>query len=430
MPSNICNFTPIRLSHKELNARLEFIQKYVCYALGSGGGGGGMAIGSPVTSGTDSSILFVDGGNLAQDNANFNWDDTDKRLTIANGSTTTLPELDDHDFKSIGNRWYLGDTSSNEPTFIEFGDPYGDANSTSMRMSLGWMGGEEFNIGINFDYRGQVHQKYDTTKFAQWVAANTHYFLMQAQGIGFDWNDNAGSKVAWRFDNIEVGNEVKGAILSTNGINVVDYTTSTYQNNDGTMAQLRVLNNTLSVTGVDTIQVEDATQLLIGSVNDGTTPLLGVQSASTNTYVTVRNDLNSTATNRFRMIKSRAGSFNLTTGDIVFDIQGNTLCSYQMIAGTGTFTVFKLLDHRWTTFFTDGNEYERMRIKWDGNVGIGASNPTAALHIKAGTAAAGSAPLKLTAGTNLTTPEDGAFEFDGTNLYFTVGGVRKTVTLA
>ena len=39
------------------------------------------------------------------------------------------------------------------------------------------------------------------------------------------------------------------------------------------------------------------------------------------------------------------------------------------------------------------------------------------------------APLKLTAGTNLTTPVSGSFEFDGTNLYFTVGGVRKTVTL-
>jgi hypothetical protein len=39
------------------------------------------------------------------------------------------------------------------------------------------------------------------------------------------------------------------------------------------------------------------------------------------------------------------------------------------------------------------------------------------------------APLKLIAGTNLTTPVNGSFEFDGTNLYFTVGGVRKIVTL-
>jgi len=57
------------------------------------------------------------------------------------------------------------------------------------------------------------------------------------------------------------------------------------------------------------------------------------------------------------------------------------------------------------------------------------ATPTAHLHIGAGTATANTAPLKLTAGTNLTTPENGAFEFDGINLYFTVGGVRKTVTL-
>lgn len=62
-------------------------------------------------------------------------------------------------------------------------------------------------------------------------------------------------------------------------------------------------------------------------------------------------------------------------------------------------------------------------------IGMGASLPSARLHLPAGTASASSAPLKLTAGTNLTAPEDGVFEFDGTNLYFTVGGTRKVVSL-
>jgi hypothetical protein len=52
-------------------------------------------------------------------------------------------------------------------------------------------------------------------------------------------------------------------------------------------------------------------------------------------------------------------------------------------------------------------------------VGIGQGSPSASLHIQAGTAAASTAPIKLTAGTNLTSPEAGAIEFDGTNLYFT-----------
>lgn len=41
-----------------------------------------------------------------------------------------------------------------------------------------------------------------------------------------------------------------------------------------------------------------------------------------------------------------------------------------------------------------------------------------------------SAPIKLHAGTNMATPENGAIEFDGTNLYITIGGVRKTFVLA
>ncbi len=52
-------------------------------------------------------------------------------------------------------------------------------------------------------------------------------------------------------------------------------------------------------------------------------------------------------------------------------------------------------------------------------LGVGTATPTAALHLKAGTATANTAPLKLTAGTNLTTPEAGALEFDGTRLFYT-----------
>lgn len=42
----------------------------------------------------------------------------------------------------------------------------------------------------------------------------------------------------------------------------------------------------------------------------------------------------------------------------------------------------------------------------------------------AGTATAGTSPLKFTAGTNLSVIENGAWEFDGTHLYFSIAGVR------
>jgi len=63
----------------------------------------------------------------------------------------------------------------------------------------------------------------------------------------------------------------------------------------------------------------------------------------------------------------------------------------------------------------------------NGNFGLGVNSPSSILHLKAGTAAAKTAPLKLTAGTSLATPEAGAVEFDGNRLYFTPAGERKTI---
>lgn len=58
-------------------------------------------------------------------------------------------------------------------------------------------------------------------------------------------------------------------------------------------------------------------------------------------------------------------------------------------------------------------------IDTSSRLGIGVGSPTAMLHLKAGTASANTAPLKLTSGTNLTTAEAGAQEYDGTVSYFT-----------
>jgi hypothetical protein len=73
-------------------------------------------------------------------------------------------------------------------------------------------------------------------------------------------------------------------------------------------------------------------------------------------------------------------------------------------------------------------------ILGDSNTKTGLANvnsgvPTARLHLPAGTATAGSAPLKITSGTNLTSAEAGAIENNGTNLFYTQdsGPTRKTL---
>src|SRR3989344_757658 len=63
-----------------------------------------------------------------------------------------------------------------------------------------------------------------------------------------------------------------------------------------------------------------------------------------------------------------------------------------------------------------------------GNVGIGTTTPTAVLHLKAGAAAASTAPLKFSSGALNTTAEAGAVEFL-TDAYYgtiTTGAARKT----
>jgi hypothetical protein len=59
------------------------LYKVVDSLVALGGGGGGMSIGGTVTSGTAGSVLFVASGPvLAQDNSNFYWDNSNKRLGI------------------------------------------------------------------------------------------------------------------------------------------------------------------------------------------------------------------------------------------------------------------------------------------------------------------------------------------------------------
>jgi hypothetical protein len=66
-----------------------------------------------------------------------------------------------------------------------------------------------------------------------------------------------------------------------------------------------------------------------------------------------------------------------------------------------------------------------------GNIGIGQTTASAYLHIKAGTTTAGTAPLKLTSGTLLGTPEVGAIEFLADDYYATIttGTARKGLIL-
>ena len=80
-------------------------------------------------------------------------------------------------------------------------------------------------------------------------------------------------------------------------------------------------------------------------------------------------------------------------------------------------------------FFNYNTGVASLILTGQDRIGIATPSPTARLHLPAGTATANTAPLKFTSGANLTTPEAGAVEWDGTNLYITqtTGPTRKTI---
>lgn len=103
------------------------------------------------------------------------------------------------------------------------------------------------------------------------------------------------------------------------------------------------------------------------------------------------------------------------------DLVGAEIAAQALGAWTATTNMPTALIFRTTNTST---LTEKMRVTGGGNVGIGQSNPAAVLHIKAGTTSASTAPIKLTSGSLMTTPEAGAIEFDGTHFYGTVGSNR------
>lgn len=141
------------------------------------------------------------------------------------------------------------------------------------------------------------------------------------------------------------------------------------------------------------------------NTNGGSTVMGELRSYQANTnplYLSLKTD-----TGKSGLFRSNAGFFNYydtSNGNTVLDVP---------FAGASL-----LLNTQGTN---------RVTILSSGNVGIGTTSPTASLHIKAGSATANRAPIKLTSGVNLTTPESGAIEFSSSRLYFTPSTTRETI---
>lgn len=196
-----------------------------------------------------------------------------------------------------------------------------------------------------------------------------------------------------------------------------------------------------SPTNGQILQYESATSLWknvtisTSSINIGNSDLTSTDSSR---VFNLNGNLNS---NNF-IIKNQAGSNCMIVrgnGDHEFSsnasasmsIRANTGYSYPGIylygQGGTEKAAMRMTSNRITFLNTTSNTVSMTITTTGVGIGIGDTGASAKLHISAGTSSV--APIRLTAGTNLTTPVNGTLEYDGTNLYFTTGGVRKTVTL-
>lgn len=100
------------------------------------------------------------------------------------------------------------------------------------------------------------------------------------------------------------------------------------------------------------------------------------------------------------------------------------------LGGTNPLLVNTTVDMGTFTFGFKKSSANYFTILNNGNIGIGNASPTSLLHLKAGTAASNTAPLKFTNGVNLSSPEAGAMEFNGSSLFFTPSTSRLEIAFA
>lgn len=78
--------------------------------------------------------------------------------------------------------------------------------------------------------------------------------------------------------------------------------------------------------------------------------------------------------------------------------------------------------------FVVGGGADVLTVDTNGDFGFGVTTPGATIHIRSGTAAAGTAPIKLNSGTLMTAAETGAVEYDGKLKYFTPASTARALS--
>lgn len=198
------------------------------------------------------------------------------------------------------------------------------------------------------------------------------------------------------------------SLQSTSAVGTTDFIKFLVGNNGATEA-LRIIHSGNVGIGV----TAPANTLEVGTafvVKTATSNQVGINTAPTGSHIL---DVDS---------KNAAGVVAIAAGDV----NGTGSLFYLGSSGANTETVINSRNNQPLALWVNNTEY--VRILTSGRVGINLTAPTAVLHLRSGTTAASTAPLKFTSGSLLTTAEAGGVEFL-TDAYYgtiTTGAARKT----
>ncbi len=278
------------------------------------------------------------------------------------------------------------------------------------------------NVGTGLTVLGAIHAASNVNS-----TSSTSGSLVITGGIGVSGRIWAGSGIS-----SEGGGTFTGA-LSASSLTLVSAlpisSGGTGLGTSGVANQILGMNSSSSaleyktlIAGANLSIVHGSATVTLNVVGAGISSLNGLtnstQTFTTGTSGTEFNIVSIGSTHTFNLPAAGSGSSGvITTGT-------------QTIAGAKTFTgntVFSSSTN--STSSTSGAVQIAGGLGVSGNVYVGTGLSVAgSVTLRSGISSTAGAPLYITAGTNLTSPEPGAIEFDGSYLYFTPSNVRKQIS--
>jgi 3-polyprenyl-4-hydroxybenzoate decarboxylase len=281
------------------------------------------------------------------------------------------------------------------------------------------------NLGTDFDIGTKIASKINVvaSTSAQIVAgSNTSSYFQPggfaaaaATGLSFPFNVNStvgiGTTATAALLNLAAGTTAKAPLLFTSGTSLTTPTAGTMEY-DGTNLFFTPVSTRRTVAFLDSPTFTGVPAAPTASQGNNSTQL------ATTAYVDVglatKASLVSPAFTGVPTAPTAATNTSTTQLATTAFVTGQAATVAPLIDGTATIGTSLLYARQDHIHPTDTTRAPTASPTFTGTVTMPAGTLTVI-------------PLKLTSGTNLTTPVVGAVEFDGTNLYFTPSGTRQTV---